>query len=60
MAEGNYTHVERRKVIIDLELRGKVGPTRNELPEPPRFAGRRFEDAVERAVRRILERGGRT
>lgn len=53
--------VQRRKVIIDLQVTGPAhGPTRNELPEPQHMEGRKFDRAVERAVRRILERGERT
>lgn len=49
----------RRKVIIDLEVRGpSQGATRNELPAE--FGRGVSEKEVERIIRRMLERGSRT
>jgi hypothetical protein len=59
--------VQRRKVIVDIEVRGPVqGATRNEMPddgngrrrEPER--DRDFDRRVEKALRRITEKGART
>ncbi len=59
--EGKYRNVEYRKVVIEIEARGDKTATRNELPDNPR-GGRRDKQTdrdIEKAVRRILEKGAR-